>query len=101
MAIHSICSAVSTDNPCLLLLRSKNYALRIICNESSDGQISCHYIAEKGDWRFAGNSGPELLGLVILGETYGENWNQQEPDIMPEIIVHTTDESIGDAFRFK
>ena len=88
-------SAPSTDNPCLLLLREKNYRLRITCSKKLSRESLCIYIAEKEGRRFAANSGPELLGLVTLWENYGENWNRQEPDIMDEIIEEGDEDPDG------
>ena len=36
-------------------------------------------------------SGPELLGLVVLWEHLGSNWNQQQPDIYSELLDQIED----------
>ena len=41
--------------------------------------------AKKGDKTFLAYTGPELLGLVVLWQHLGENWNQQKPDIYGEL----------------
>jgi hypothetical protein len=36
-------------------------------------------------------TGPELLGLVVLWEYLGKNWNQQQPDIYGEFVEKMED----------
>jgi hypothetical protein len=38
-------------------------------------------VCEKGEQSFMSYTGPELVGLVVLWERPGENWNQQQPDV--------------------
>jgi hypothetical protein len=37
-------------------------------------------------------SGPERLGLVVLWENLGEDWNQQKPDLLGELTDRINDE---------
>ena len=49
------------------------------------------WCAKKSARGFMAYSGPERLGLVVLWEHLGEDWNQQKPDILGEVtdrIVH-------------
>jgi hypothetical protein len=78
----------------LLILREKGYRLQLTSSGDANGERICTYMAEKDGNRFAGNSGPELLGLVTLWEHFGEGWNRQEPDVLGEV---TTDEEDFDA----
>ena len=87
-------SAPSTTNPCLLILRDKGYKLQVTSEKQPSGEVLCIYVAEKDGRRFAGNSSPELLGLVNLWENYGENWNRQEPDMMDEIVTEEVEEVV-------
>lgn len=71
----------NTYNPSLIVLRDKGYELWLEPGEN--GSLWC---AKKGEHSFLGYSGPELLGLVVLWEHLGENWNQQQPDIYGELV---------------
>ncbi len=87
MAALGIHAAGNTYNPCLLILAVKGYGLS--SEELEDGMI---YSAEKGENRFSGFSPPELLGIVVLGETFGEDWNRQLPDILADVLAKSADE---------
>ncbi len=71
----------NTYNPSLIVLRDKGYELWL--ERGENGSLWC---AKKGDQSFLAYSGPELLGLVVLWENLGENWNRQQPDIYSELI---------------
>jgi len=73
-------AAGNTYNPSLIVLRSKGYDLAC-----EDGEESLLWFARKGPHSFLAYSPPELLGLVVLWEHLGENWNQQTPDILGEL----------------
>lgn len=87
-AEKSLVASGNTNNPCLIVLRKKGYDLWL---ERGDEQTL--WCARKDDRRFTAYSGPELLGLVVLGECLGENWNQQNPDIYEELIDKMEDDS--------
>ncbi len=76
----------NTYNPSLLVLREKGYDLWI-----EEGQNSNQWYASKGSQSFLAYSGPELLGLVVLWETLGENWNQQEPNVLGALLDERED----------
>ncbi len=76
----SLVASGNTYNPSLIVLRQKGYDLWL--EEAEDGSLWC---AMKGHQSFLAYSGPELLGLVVLWEHLGENWNQQHPDILGEL----------------
>jgi hypothetical protein len=78
----SLVASGNTNNPSLIVLRAKGYDLWIEKAED-DQSLWC---AKKGTQSFLAYSGPELLGLVALWEQLGENWNQQEPDILGELL---------------
>lgn len=68
-------------NPSLIVRRQKGYELWL--EKGDNGSLWC---AKKGDQSFLAYTGPELLGLVVLWEHLGKNWNQQKPDIYGELI---------------
>ncbi len=76
----SLVAAGNTYNPCLVVLRDKGYDLSV--EEADDDML---WSAQKGRHRFMGYSPPELLGLVVMWEHLGEDWNQQDPDILGEV----------------
>ena len=80
MIRSSLVASGNTYNPSLIVLRQKGYDLWLEAAE--DSSLWC---ARKGDQSFLAYSGPELLGLVVLWEHLGENWNQQRPDILGEL----------------
>ena len=71
----------NTYNPSLIVLRQKGYDLWL--EKAENGSLWC---AKKGEQSFMAYTGPELLGLVVLWENLGENWNQQQPDVYGELI---------------
>jgi hypothetical protein len=73
-------AAGNTYNPSLIILRSEGYDLAL-----EEGEDRLLWIARKGNCQFLAYSGPELLGLVVLWEHLGENWNRQTPDIIGEL----------------
>lgn len=73
----------ATHNPALIILRDKGYHLSVFPNPDGGQSI---FIATASDRRFAAYGGAELLGLVIIWEHFGENWNIKEPDIMDEAV---------------
>ncbi len=76
----------NTYNPSLIVLRQKGYDLWLESGEN--GNFWC---AKKGDQSFLAYTGPELLGLVVLWEHFGENWNQQQPDIYGKLVEKMDD----------
>ena len=78
---NSLVASGNTYNPSLIVLRDKGYDLWL--EEGQNGSLWC---AKKGDQTFLAYSGPELLGLAVLWETLGPNWNQQQPDVYNELI---------------
>jgi len=96
MTSESIVAAYNTYNPCLLILCEKRYELQIENYTHLDGDVTVRYSAVKGEWRFAADSAPELLGLVVLHETYGDDWNRQEPSIIADMTVNTFEKADED-----
>ncbi len=82
----SLVASGNTYNPSLIVLRDKGYDLWL--ERGADGTLWC---ARKGDQNFLAYSGPELLGLVVLWEHLGENWNQQTPEVYSELIERMDD----------
>lgn len=94
----SISAGTATDNPCLLIARDKGYDVRVNCyRHKRDNSVECLYFAVKDDVSLSALSGPELLGLVTLWETYGNDWCRQSPDILAEV---TTEEDVDDDGNF-
>ena len=79
-------AAGNTYNPCLLILRTKGYELS--AEESGERLL---WNASKNDNSFTGFSPPELLGIVVLWENFGNEWNQQQPDLIGEITERMPD----------
>ncbi|ADG66885.1 hypothetical protein Plim_1045 [Planctopirus limnophila DSM 3776] len=77
----NITAAGNTYNPCLIVLKDKGYELYADCSEND----TTVWYAKKPGLRLSGFSPPELLGIVILAETFGDDWNQQEPNVIREI----------------
>jgi hypothetical protein len=73
----------NTYNPSLIVLRQKGYEIWL--EKADNGSLWC---AKKGEQSFLAYTGPELLGLVVLWEHLGKNWNQQQPDIYGDLIEH-------------
>lgn len=77
----SLVAAGNTYNPSLLVLQKKGYELWL--EQGEDQNLWC---ARKGEQSFLAYTGPELLGLVVLWEELGPNWNRQEPDVLGELL---------------
>ena len=76
----SLVAAGNTYNPCLILLRQKGYDLWL--EQGDKGSLWC---AQKNNQNFMAYSGPELLGLVVLWEEFGADWNRQKANILGEL----------------
>ena len=90
MATHvesSLVAAGNTYNPSLIVLQKKGYELWLE-RGAEDGTL---WHARKGDQSFLAYTGPELLGLVVLWEELGQNWNQQVPDIYGDLVERMED----------
>jgi hypothetical protein len=79
-AASSLVAAGNTYNPSLIVLRQKGYELWL-----EKGENRSLWCGKKGDVSFLAYWGPEVLGLVVLWEQLGQNWNQQKPDIYGEL----------------
>jgi hypothetical protein len=77
----SLVASGNTYNPSLIVLRKKGYKLWL-----EKGENRTLWCARKGGRSFIAYTGPELLGLVVLRENLGKDWNQQKPDIYSELI---------------
>ncbi len=80
-AQSSLVASGNTYNPSLIVLRQKGYDLWL--EKGEPGNLWC---ARKGDHSSLAYTGPELLGLVVLYEQLGDDWNQQQLDIYGELI---------------
>lgn len=78
----------NTYNPSLLVLKEKGYQLRA---EATSNGKNVVYTASKNADSFLAYSPTELLGLVVLWETFGEDWNRQEPNLLGDLL-NTTNE---------
>lgn len=64
----SLVASGNTYNPCLIVLRNKGYDLWL--EKGENGSLWC---AKKGGQSYLAYSPPELLGLVVLWESLGQN----------------------------
>ncbi len=81
-------AAGNTYNPTLLVLREKGYRLQ--ATTMTDGAETL-WTAYRGEDSFSAYSPPELLGIVVLWETFGPNWNQQKPNLLDELLDAATE----------
>lgn len=77
----TLVAAGNTYNPALLVLQYKGYQLTMTKEESG----SVVWFANKPGLDFCAYSPPELLGLVCLWESFGDDWNRQEPNLIREV----------------
>jgi len=75
-------AAGNTYNPCLLLLRDKGYQLS--AEESGERLL---WNASRDNHSFTAYSPPELLGIVVLWENFGDHWNRQDPNLIGELCA--------------
>ncbi len=80
-------SAGDTDNPCLLVLRSKGYELTLSFTKDRQGDYRQEIDAEKDGRLFSATTPAELLGLVAMWETRGDDWKPKphEPVVFDEL----------------
>lgn len=78
-----ITAAGNTYNPCLILLQEKRF--RLWTDKLEDDRLMWN--AEKGGHMFSAYSPPELLGIVVLWEAFGADWNRQSPDVLSEVLA--------------
>ena len=77
----NLIAAGNTYNPCLLILKSKGY--EVSAEELSQSLL---WSASKANHCCSAYSPPELLGIVVLWETFGTNWSEQEPYLIGDIM---------------
>jgi hypothetical protein len=84
--------AGNTENPALLALRARGYRVWLEYTQEDDPTHPWHpampdYQAESADGYFSATTPVELLGLVALWETRGDDWRSRpdEPDILGEL----------------
>lgn len=65
--------AGNTENPCLLALRAKGYAVAFAFTQTTDGYHR-ELCATKGGRYFYASNAAELLGLVAMWEVRGDDW---------------------------
>ncbi|HEY2156726.1 MAG TPA: hypothetical protein VGH33_13930 [Isosphaeraceae bacterium] len=82
----SLVAAGNTYNPCLLVLREKGYDLW-----AEEGLQSMIWSAAKDGHEFAAYSPPELLGIVVLWEHLGADWNRKGSDVLGELCENQGD----------
>lgn len=69
-----IASAGNTENPAVLILLEKGYTVTCRIYTEIPEDISLELVAEKDGNTFIASNGPELLGIVMIGELRGPNW---------------------------
>jgi hypothetical protein len=77
-------AAGNTYNPCLVILHRRGYRLSVDDGGGDGG--SPVYSAAKDGARFSAHTPPELLGIVVLGEELGHDWNLQQPDMLGTLL---------------
>lgn len=85
-------SGLNTETPSLLALRVKGYRLWIERTKITDPKnkfypLRTEYHAESYGNHFTADSATELLGLIGMWETRGDNWaiRRGEPDVLEEL----------------
>jgi hypothetical protein len=85
--------AGNTDNPALLVLRAKGYRVWLEYTKVDDPHSPWHpympdYQAQKEGACFSATTPVELLGLVAIWETRGDDWKfkRGEPDVFNELM---------------
>ncbi len=85
--------AGNTEIPALLALRAKGFRVRLDYDRIDDPKNPWHpympdYQAEKGSATFSATTAVELLGLVSMWETRGDDWRfkKGEADILKELM---------------
>lgn len=68
-----LAEAMNTYNPALSEIKRKGYNIKIELDESQN-KIE-HWIAQKQDLKIFGFNPLSLLGLIIIAEEHGDNWN--------------------------
>jgi hypothetical protein len=91
MGLASHCNVYNT---CLLILRRRGFALRVVGERAPDGCYppDARWIAEKGDFYFCGDNPIELLGLVAVYDHVQPKedkpywWRLDGPDVWMELM---------------
>jgi len=86
--------AGNTEIPALLALRAKGFRVWLEYSKVNAPDNPWHpympdYQAEKGEAYFSATSAVELLGLVAMWESRGDDWRfkRGEPDILDELML--------------
>ncbi|MBW4623314.1 MAG: hypothetical protein KME17_28640 [Cyanosarcina radialis HA8281-LM2] len=89
----SIRTAGNTEIPALLALNAKGYKLKLEYTKIEDeNDLWYPYLptwqAEKDNYNFSATTPVELLGLVSMWETRGDDWKagNKEPDLYDELV---------------
>ncbi len=101
----SIGSAGNSTTACLQEIINRGYK---VSTESSDDRS--FYYAKKDGYAFSASNGMELLGLVVIGEQYGDNWrevlggkdtweNIEYLDVDKEVELEKASERLGKYLR--
>jgi len=108
-SVPTIRVADNTENPCLLVLKQKGYELRQWFIRDADGEYEQHFDAVKDGRKFSAERAEEVLGLAVMWETRGEDWQTRadEPDMIDRLypqsntydakgrVVEIGDEDVG------
>ncbi len=76
-----LADAGNTYNPALLVLRCKGYEL-----ELEQGRDRNFWNARKDHRLFSAFDPVALLGLIGIWEHFGDDWNQQTPSVLDELL---------------
>jgi hypothetical protein len=78
----NLVAAGNTYNACLYMLKERGYMLWT--EDLEDDRVL--WCARRAEDTFTGYSPPELLGIVVLGEEYGEAWKRDLPSVIRDVL---------------
>jgi hypothetical protein len=70
--------AGNTIAPCFAVIKQKGYIIETYVNEDSNGEYSYTWNAVKESHRFSATCPVELLGLISMWETRGDDWKASD-----------------------
>lgn len=73
-----LAEAMNTYNPALSEIKKRGYTVKIELDESQN-KIEC-WITQKQDIEIFGFNPLSLLGLIIIAEEHGNNWNKEHTE---------------------
>ena len=100
----SIRIAGNTEIPTLAAIRQRGYQIECWGQDDGAGGCDIQYDATKGDCSFSATSPEELLGLIAMWETRGDDWQaktQEERDfreaLIDNMVIYDADGNVIDS----